>query len=115
VSYDDSTDYKIIDHIVKGDGSDDYYTIVKRDQPYSYHLRIKSFLTAAGRSKIADVVISDIDNCVRIQTDGILMKRPLSEETLKLFPTLVPEEDKTTKEDELMVIEHVNSCKKIKK
>jgi hypothetical protein len=61
--------YIVADYIVKADG-DDYYKVRDTENPYNFNLRLKAFLTALGRNKISEVVMNDIDNCVRVYTDN---------------------------------------------
>ena len=74
-------------------------------QPYKHNFRLKSFLTAFGRVKIAEVAMSDLDTVIRIQTDGVLFNK-----NLKLdFPALI-REDKSTG---VIKWRHVNKYEKI--
>jgi hypothetical protein len=60
-------------------------------EPYRYNFRLKSFLTAYGRVKIAEVALTNIENVIRIQTDGIVFNKQVK----LCFPLLV-KDDKTT-------------------
>jgi hypothetical protein len=61
--------YKVADLIIKADG-DDYYKVRDTENPYNFNIRLKPFLTAIGRNKISEVVMHDIENCIRIYTDN---------------------------------------------
>ena len=80
-------DYKIIDYKAEKD----YYKLQCMAQPYRHNLRLKSFLTAYGRVKIAEVAQTNLDNCIRIHTDGIVFNKQMKDK----FTGLI-KEDKTT-------------------
>jgi hypothetical protein len=89
ISIGETADYKIIDYVCND--NKEYYKLQSMIQPYRYNFRLKSFLTAYGRVKIAEVAQTNLDNCIRIQTDGIVFNK-----NVKLnFPLLV-KDDKTT-------------------
>ena len=71
----------------------EYYVLVHRENPYKFPLRLKSFITAYGRNRISQVVLLDIDNVIRIQTDGIVFNRP----TVMVDKSFVPEKKTTGK------------------
>jgi len=89
ISIGDEADYKITDYICNEDN--EYYKLQSMIQPYRYNFRLKSFLTAFGRVKIAEVAQIDLDSVIRIQTDGIVFNKDIKLE----FPLLV-RDDKTT-------------------
>lgn len=89
VSSDNSSDYKIIDYIYNDDKES--YKLQSMIEPYRYNFRLKSFLTAFGRVKIAEVALTNIENVIRIQTDGIVFNKQVK----LCFPLLLKEE-KTT-------------------
>ena len=64
-----NSDYKIISY----DFNDEMeiYKLQNTIIPYKYNIRLKSFLTAYGRIKIAQIALEDLDNVIRIHTDGI--------------------------------------------
>jgi len=89
MSIGETADYKIIDYVCTD--NKEYYKLQSMIQPYRYNFRLKSFLTAYGRVKIAEVAQTNLDSCIRIQTDGIVFNK-----NLKItFPLLV-KDDKTT-------------------
>jgi hypothetical protein len=89
VSTDNNSDYKIVDYIYNDDK--EVYKLQSMIEPYRYNFRLKSFLTAYGRVKIAEVALTNIENVIRIQTDGIVFNKQV-----KLnFPLLI-KDDKTT-------------------
>ena len=46
--------------------------------PYKFNLRLKSYITCAGRIKIAETILSaGIDNVFRCHTDGIILYKPI--------------------------------------
>ena len=98
ISIGDEADYKIIDYVYNEDK--EHYKLQSMIQPYRYNFRLKSFLTAFGRVKIAEVAQQDLDAVVRIQTDGIVFNKNIKLE----FPLLV-RDDKTTG---LMHFDNVN-------
>lgn len=78
----------IIDVVGKKDGSI-YYTLRDLTKPYQkYPFRIKSFLCAFGRYHMVKRYFQHIDHIVRIQTDGVMLLRPLREvdEDIKFEP-----------------------------
>jgi hypothetical protein len=80
-------DYKIIDYKAEKD----YYKLQCMAEPYRHNIRLKSFLTAYGRVKIAEVAQTNINDCIRIHTDGIVFNKPMKEKFIGLI-----KEDKTT-------------------
>lgn len=58
----------------------DYYDLIDVDKPYRYNIRLKSWLTAFGRNKIADKLYPNIANVIRIQTDGIIFDKPIEDD-----------------------------------
>ena len=89
VSSDTSSDYKIIEYTYNDDK--EVYKLQSMIEPYRYNFRLKSFLTAYGRVKIAEVALTKIDAVIRIHTDGIVFNRDVKPK----FPLLI-REDKTT-------------------
>ena len=76
----DNNEFDIMDEkINKKTGEHIYYELIKFSHLYATNYRLKPFLTAYSRNKIADVILQDIDNCVRVQTDGIIMLKPLKD------------------------------------
>jgi hypothetical protein len=69
VSKNGDSDYKIISY----DYNDEMeiYKLQNTKDPYKHNIRLKSFLTAYGRIKIAQIALEDLDNVIRIHTDGI--------------------------------------------
>ena len=63
----------IIDRLEDGDGVK-FYTLLSTNTPYKYQLRIKAFLMALARNKIAEIALLDIDNTIRIHTDNVTFK-----------------------------------------
>jgi hypothetical protein len=99
----DGADYKITDYVLTE--TKDYYKLQDMKKPYRYNLRLKSFLTAYGRVKIAEVAQTDLDGVIRIQTDGIVFDKKMKSK----FPNLIPD-PKTTG---MINYEHVNKYKMI--
>ena len=89
ISIDDSSDYKIIDYVCNDDK--EYYKLQDMKNPYRYNFRLKSFLTAYGRVKIAEVAQTNLNNGIRIQCDGIVFNK----EVKLNFPLLI-KDPKTT-------------------
>ncbi len=57
------------------DGSE-YWKILDKEDPYfTGFARVKCFLTAYSRNKIGETAEWDIENCVRIHTDGVTFKK----------------------------------------
>ena len=94
----DNADYKITDYIWTN--SKEYYKLQDMNHPYKSNFRLKSFLTAFGRVKIAEVAIQKLDAVIRIHTDGIAFNQKMKLNIAGLLP-----EDKTTG---LIKFEHVN-------
>ena len=94
----DKADYKIADYIWTN--SKEYYKLQDMNQPYRYNFRLKSFLTAFGRVKIAEVALENLDAVKRIHTDGIAFNQKMKFNIAGLIP-----EDKTTG---LIKFDHVN-------
>jgi hypothetical protein len=82
-----SFDYKIIDYKAEKDS----YKLQCMAKPYRHNIRLKSFLTAYGRVKIAEVALTNIEGTLRIHTDGIVFNKPMKDKFIGLI-----KEDKTT-------------------
>ena len=85
----EDADYKITDYIWTNEK--EYYKLQCMNNPYRYNFRLKSFLTAFGRVKIAEVALENINDVIRIHTDGIAFKKQM-----KFNITGLIAEDKTT-------------------
>lgn len=85
----DDADYKIIDYIWTNEK--EYYKLQCMSKPYRSNFRLKSFLTAFGRVKIAEVAQEDLNAVIRIHTDGIAFNKKMKLSYNGLIP-----EDKTT-------------------
>ena len=75
IAFDNSTDYKIVDIIVKNK-EDVYKLLDTKKTMYKLQFRLKAFVTDYARVKIAKVALLDLDDVVRIQTDGIVYSCP---------------------------------------
>jgi hypothetical protein len=82
---------KAFKHIDDYRAEKDYYKLQCMAEPYRHNIRLKSFLTAYGRVKIAEVAQTNINNCIRIHTDGIVFNKPMKDKFIGLI-----KEDKTT-------------------
>jgi hypothetical protein len=70
-----------------------YYELINREKPYLHNLaRIKSYLTAFARIKIAKIALMKLSSVIRIQTDSISFAVPFN---YKSITNLLPEQ-KTT-------------------
>jgi hypothetical protein len=68
--YSDESKYTMTEKI--NFGNEDYYVLKDLDDPYENDLaRIKPFLTSFARNKTAEVVMCDLENVVRVHTDGV--------------------------------------------
>lgn len=85
----DKADYKIIDYVLTNE--QEFYKLQSMTKPYRTNFRLKSFLTAFGRVKIARVAEEDLDSVIRVHTDGIAFNKEMS----LCFDHIIPE-DKTT-------------------
>jgi hypothetical protein len=94
----DKADYKIADYIWTN--SKEYYKLQDMNKPYKSNFRLKSFLTAFGRVKIAEVALENLDAVKRIHTDGIAFNQKMKFNIAGLIP-----EDKTTG---MIKFDHVN-------
>ena len=86
----DDADYKMMDVVVKQDGTE-YYKLLNTKERYKLPLRLKPFLTSYGRNKTARVALRMIDNVIRIHTDGVTFDKPYTVKSENLLP-----EKKTT-------------------
>jgi hypothetical protein len=94
----DKADYKITDYVWTN--SKEYYKLQDMNQPYRYNFRLKSFLTAYGRVKIAEVALENLDAVKRIHTDSVCFNIKMKFNIAGLIP-----EDKTTG---MIKFDHVN-------
>lgn len=75
------------------DSGDIFILIPLNENPYRSNMRIKPFITAYGRNITASIMARDIDNVVRVHTDGVCFSKPQTFDDLEWFPV---EEAKTT-------------------
>lgn len=78
-----SCEYSIVDYVTKADGSS-YYTLIKNSNPCHFNIRLKPFITAFGRNMTAKVALIDLNNVIRIHTDGLCFKTPQTFEITNL-------------------------------
>lgn len=74
------------------------YECIKKSKPYKYHYgRMKPFLLSLGRNAVGDLIMNsgNIENVVRINTDGIVLNTPFDFSSLNIPYYPLPE-DKTT-------------------
>ncbi len=88
IGVDDDSDYIILDKKFYANG--DKYRLMNTSNCYEISIRLKAWVSAYPRNKTAGV-LEDIDNVVRIHTDGIVFKKKQKFD----IPYLIPE-DKTT-------------------
>lgn len=88
----DDVDWIILDKHSKNDGSF-YYKVRNKHKPYKTNFRLKPFITAFCRMKIATTALMDLDNVIRIHTDNVTLKEPLD---LDFAPKYLLSEKKTT-------------------
>lgn len=72
-------------------GKKEYWEVLDTQNPYKYNIRLKPWIAAIARNMTADIVLQDIDNVVRVHTDGIVFKKEMKFDNVNLIP-----EDKTT-------------------
>ena len=78
VNADNTGEYEVLDHYFKDDG-EDYYRLRSNLLPYHYGLaRLKPFLVARGRNKIATLAMRNIDAVVRIHTDNVTFREEVN-------------------------------------
>ncbi len=87
IGLDSSSRYILEDHVTKT--TSEYYIIRDSENPYIYNIRIKAFLPSAGRNKISEVVLEDIDNCIRAHTDNAVFCK---KQSFTKFDKLIPEQ-----------------------
>ena len=86
---DDSCDFLL--QSCSNNDTNDYYTLIQRSNRYEYNLRLKPFITSFGRIQTAKIALENLDNVVRIHTDGIVFDKPITTD----LPNFIPEK-KTT-------------------
>lgn len=70
-----------------------YWVVMETKKPYKHNIRLKPWITAIARNMTAEVVLKDVDNVIRVHTDGIIFKNEMTFDD----PNLIAEE-KTTGE-----------------
>lgn len=92
MGFTDEFKFKIIDVVMHEDDSLNY-KIIDVNKPYKYNIRLKPFITSFGRIQTARVALENLDNVIRIHTDGIVFDKPIT--TGRRLPNFIPEK-KTT-------------------
>jgi hypothetical protein len=95
----------IVDKIFHTKENNKFYQLINRTKPYFYNLRLKPFITAFGRVKTAKIVLSNINDVVRVHTDGIVFNK---EQNLKI-ENLIPENKTTGK----ITFKNINNYSKV--
>jgi hypothetical protein len=90
MGFTDDFKFKIIDVVMHEDDRLNY-KIIDVNKPYKYNIRLKPFITAYGRIRTARIALENLDNVVRIHTDGIVFDKPITTD----LPNFIPEK-KTT-------------------
>ena len=90
MGFTDEYKYKIIDVCINEDNTL-YYKVIDVQKPYKYNVRLKPFITAWGRIQTARIALQNLDNVIRIHTDGITYDKPITTD----LPNFIPEK-KTT-------------------
>jgi hypothetical protein len=90
MGYTDDYKYKIIDVCIN-EADTLYYKVIDVQKPYKYNMRLKPFITSFGRIQTARIALENLDNVIRIHTDGIVFDKPMTTD----LPNFIPEK-KTT-------------------
>lgn len=53
----------------------EYYELLNSKQPFKYNIRLLPFLTSFARNRISRIAMKDLDNVIRIHTDGVCFKK----------------------------------------
>lgn len=69
----DGFDYKILEKNVDNPDNE-HYILLNTKSPYKHNICLKSWVTAIARNMTISVVLTNIDNAIRIQTDCITFK-----------------------------------------
>lgn len=81
---DEDHDYCIIDEIQSK--KKHYYVLLNNMNPKKFNLRLKPFITCAGRIKIAETMLeAGINNVMRCHTDGIVLRKPFTFKDLTIW------------------------------
>ena len=70
-----------------------YWEVLDTKRPYKHNIRLKPWITALARNMTANIVLQDIKNVVRVQTDSVVFKKEMKFDD----PNLIPEEKTTGK------------------
>lgn len=68
-----------------------YWVVMDTKKPYKHNIRLKPWITALARNMTAEIILKDIENVIRVHTDGIVFKNEMTFDDVNLVP-----EDKTT-------------------
>ncbi len=74
ICYSDDADYKIVSYENYNFGEKELYELLNNRKPYKHNLRLQSFLMSECRVRMANIVMHDIKNVVRIHTDNVTFK-----------------------------------------
>lgn len=93
VGIDDDDEYQILEfhEFEPHTNKESYYDILQKDKPYKHSIRLKSHITSYARAMVSEIILKDIDNVLRVHTDGIIFKNEM-----ELNNKLIVPEDKTT-------------------
>ena len=100
-------DYIVHKYMHRSDNNS-YYILRKPKDPYTSGMaRIKSFLTSMARNQVAELAMNDLNNVIRIQTDGVSFTK---KQNLKIVD--LKEENKSTG---MIFWKNVNKYTKVEK
>jgi hypothetical protein len=83
----DDVDYYLKERLYNDDNSE-YFKLQDMNAPYKYNYRLKPFLTSFGRKNTAVIALKDIDNVIRIHTDGICFKKQIEFQVENFVPEM---------------------------
>lgn len=81
----DSVDYYILDSFTTNKG--EMLKLLNMKKPFLEQFRLTAFLTAYGRQKVANIVQQNIDDVIRVHTDGVCFSKMQSIDV----PNFIPE------------------------
>jgi hypothetical protein len=74
ICFTDQADFKIVQYKNYNFGEKEVYKLLNNEKPYKYNVRLQSFLLSECRNKTASIVMTDIENVIRVHTDNVCFR-----------------------------------------
>lgn len=89
------SEYLVIGHTISLSGYD-YFKILNKKRPYHYNIRLYPWLISFTRNRTYLLAQESLEDCIRIQTDSVAFKKPMTFNQSFFGPNVLAPEEKST-------------------